>query len=94
MFELKLFLGVHADEVFNKELQCTNPYLISLFVGKDEYLQEMEHEGKRYLGKYLNAFPTLEQIEDVEKHVLSLLSQVAPRYPYAENPPLLLTKAT
>ncbi len=91
MFDLKLFLGFAPDEVFQQELQQTNPYLISLFVGKEEYLQEISHQGKRYLGKYLPSFPTLDQLEDLEKHVVSLLNKLTPRYPFSKNPPVLVT---
>ena len=91
MFDLKLFLGFQTDETFSKELLQTNPYMISLFVGKEDYLQEIHLEGKRYLGKHLSSFPTLDQLEDVEKHIVSLLKQLAPRYVFAKNPPYLLT---
>jgi hypothetical protein len=91
MFSLKLFLGFLADELFSKELKQANPYLVSLFFKKEQYLQEVRHEGKCFFGKSLPPFPTLEQIEDLEKHLLSLLKQVAPRYPFANNPLCVLT---
>lgn len=91
MFDLKLFLGFAADEIFHKELSTTNPYLISLFVGKEGYLQEISHQGRCYLGKYFHSFPTLEHIEDLEKHLVSILRRLAPRYPFERNPLVLVT---
>jgi len=91
MFQLKLFLGFQTDEFFRKELQKANPYLVKLFVGQEDYLQAITYEDNHYLGKYLSTFSTIEHIEDLEKHLLSLLKQVAPRYPFAHNPPFLLT---
>jgi hypothetical protein len=91
MFNLRLFLGLQADEAFQKALQQVNPYLISIFVGKEEYLQEILHDGKCYLGKFLSPFPSLDQLTDVERHLLSLLKQVAPRFCFSERPLVLLT---
>jgi hypothetical protein len=90
MFDLKVFLGFAQNELFQKELQQANPYLTSLFIGKEEYLQEIAHLGKHYLGKYLPLFPTLDQLEDLEKHLLSLLHKLAPHYPFANTPPVLV----
>jgi hypothetical protein len=94
MFDLKLFLGFLPDEAFQGQLLQTNPYLTALFIGKEEYLQEINHQGKRYLGKHLSSFPTLDQLEDLEKHILSLLHKLAPHYPFAKNPPVLITLST
>lgn len=91
IMDLKLFLGFSTDAAFHKELKQANPYLTSLFIGKEEYLHQVEHQGKCYLGKYLASYPTFEQLEDLEKHVLSLLNQLAPRYSFSQNPPVLVT---
>jgi len=91
MFDLKLFLGFAPDEAFQIELQRANPYFISLFIGKAEYLQEISVQGKYYLGKHLSSFPTLDQLEVLEKHLLSLLSKLTPHYLFLKNPPVLIT---
>lgn len=91
MFDLKLFLGFAVDELFHKKLQEANPYLLSLFIGKEDYLKEISYQGKNYLGKYLPAFPTFDQLEDVEKHLHSLLSKLVPSYSFATNPPVVMT---
>lgn len=88
---LNLFLGLPLDEEFHKELAQTNPYLSSLLIGPEEYLQKAHEQGKSYLGKCLAPFPTLDQIEDIETHVLSLLKKLVPHYAYSQNPLLIVT---
>jgi hypothetical protein len=87
--EIKLFLGFSPDPLFEQHLQFANPYVLSLFIGKEEYLQEITHAQKRYLGKFLSPFPTLDQLEDTEKHLISLLQRLAPKYNFAHKPPEL-----
>ena len=91
MLEVKLFLGFFPDDAFFTELKKANPYLVSLFVGKEDYLQDIVYDGKRCFGKQLELMPTTCQIEDVEKHLLSLLARLAPKYNFSHNTPLLLT---
>jgi hypothetical protein len=91
MHQLSLFLGLKTDDSFENLLALTNPYLATLLIGKEEYLQNMELRGERYLGKFLQVHPTLEHLEDMEKHILSLLQKLAPQYPFAQNPLQLLT---
>lgn len=88
---LNLFLGLALDEEFHRELAQINPYLSSLMIGKEDYLQEAHAQGQSYLGKCLAPLPTLDQIEDLEKHVLSLLKKLVPHYSYSQNPLLLVT---
>lgn len=91
MFTLKLFLGFPADDPFKKELKKANPYLVSLLIGKEEYLQEVVLHEQQYLGKYLSAYPSINQLDDLEKHLLSLLQKLTPGYPFTQNPPKLVT---
>lgn len=88
---LTLFLGFLPDDCFQKELQKANPYFISLMIGKKEYLQIAVHQGKQYLGKLFESNPTLDQIHDTEKHLLSLLQTLTPNYCFKSNPPQLVT---
>ncbi len=94
MFDLKLFLGFAPDDLFESELKKANPHLISLFIGKEDYLQVLEQGGCRYLGKPLYGCPSVDQISDLEKHLLSLLQRLTPHYPFDHNPPLLITYGT
>ncbi len=91
MFKLNLFLGFAGDQLFQKELNKANATLRSLLIGKKDYLEEVNCEGKSWLGKHLAEFPTLEEIEGMEKHLVSLLKKLTPNYPFSENPPRLVT---
>lgn len=93
-FAPRLFLGFAPDELFSQELKRANPYLVTLLIGKEEYLAEVVQRGNRYLGKYLFVHPTLDQLEDLEKHLMSLLHKLAPHYSFAKNPPVLVTVLT
>ena len=93
MFDLKLFLGFSTDDSFQQELKLTNPYIVSQFIGREEYLHEVTYQDKYYLGKYLSVYPTPDQLEDLERHLLSLLNKLAPHYPFSDNPPVLVTIA-
>lgn len=88
---LQLFLGFSPDECFQRELKKANPYFISLMIGKKDYLQAVEHQGKQYLGKIFESHPTLDQIHDTERHLLSLLQTLTPNYPFKDHPPQLIT---
>lgn len=88
---LKLFLGFSPDTLFRRELEQINPYLRALFVGKEEYLEKVTFQGRDYLGKYLSSYPTLEDLDNLEKHLLSLLKQLTPSYPFSHNAPVLIT---
>lgn len=91
MLELSLFLGFSPDEAFENELEKTNPFLVSYLIGKEEFLLEIEYCNRRYLGKRIHGHPSLEQLESLEKHLLSLLEKLTPNYPFSANPPVLVT---
>ncbi len=79
------------DDCFQRELKKANPYFVSLLIGKKEYLQTVVHHGNQYLGKFFESNPTLDQIHDTERHLLSLLQTLTPNYPFKSNPPKLVT---
>jgi|GEM_PF-3749942 hypothetical protein len=91
MSGLELFLGFPMDEVFQKSLKKNNPYLVSFLIGQKDYLQEASYEGMQYLGKCVEAYPTLDQLSHMEIHLISLLKRLAPQYPFQSNPLKLLT---
>ena len=88
---LQLFLGFMTDDCFQKELKKANPYFVSLMIGHKDYLQSVTYQDKQYLGKLFESNPTLDQIHDTEKHLLSLLQTLTPNYPFHSNPPQIVT---
>ncbi len=45
------------------------------------YLTETEENGTRFLGKQLSPLTSLEELENTQAHILSLLKKLAPSYP-------------
>jgi len=91
MFDLKLFLGIPADAEFQQALSQVNPNVLSLFMGGGDYLSEFSHNEQRYLGKPVPISPSVNQLESLEAHLLSLLRKLAPEYSFSKNPPVLVT---
>lgn len=88
--ELKLFLGLPLDPTFEWEMRKSNPYLVSMLTTTGPYLQKIEINNKKYLGKFLSPTPHLSEIDLLEVHILSLLRKIAPHYLFATNPPVLI----
>lgn len=94
MLDMKLFMAFLPDRPFACALEKANPYLVALFLNKEDYLQEIIYEGNHCYGKLLSNMATLSQIEDMEKHLISLLTRLAPHYRFDENPPRLIAVAS
>lgn len=86
-----LFLAIERDQPFEEALQSANPHLVKLLIGQKVYLEEIELKGRNYLGKHSPSQPTLDELEDLEKHLISLLNRLTPRYAFLHNRPMLLT---
>lgn len=91
MFQLKLFLGIPSNEALQKELARANPCLRSLFMGGGDYLTEITHSQQRYIGKPIPLSIPVNQLENLEEHILSLLRKLTPEYAFSKNPPVLVT---
>jgi hypothetical protein len=89
--EPRLFLGFAMDPFFEQELSRANPYLVTLLIGKEDYLVQVKQQEHCYLGKYPPPHPTVDQLEDLEKHLLSLLNKLTPQYCFTKNRPVLVT---
>ncbi len=91
MFDLKLLLGIAADVEFEQIVGRTNPNLVSLLMSGGDYLSEISLDNQRYLCKPIPLSTTVNQLENIEIHLLSLLRKLAPNYSFAKNPPVLIT---
>lgn len=83
---LNLFLGLTQDPLFQRELKQANSYYVNLMIGKPEYLHILHYQEKQYLGRFFESYPSLDHIQDLEKHLLSLLHILTPSYPFKDNP--------
>ncbi|NGX55634.1 MAG: hypothetical protein KR126chlam2_01273 [Chlamydiae bacterium] len=88
-FQLKLFVGFSPDSNFEEGMEEANPYLASLLTGGGDYLQKANYNQKRYLGKPTSSLLSVQQLENLEANVVSLLKRLVPGYPF-ENHPLCL----
>lgn len=62
------------------EKSCSNRYLFDHFTSGGEYLKRVTHEGKIYLGKEVSLILTMQELERVEAHILSLLKRLVPTF--------------
>jgi hypothetical protein len=83
MFIAQLFMGVVVEGPFAAQFSAANPQLVALFLSPDrEYLLEIQHEGKRYLGKTVSKSTDLASLEQMEANIVSLLRKIVPEYAY------------
>lgn len=92
MFSAKLFLGFPVDQIFAHQLDQANPKLVQEFIQADgEYLCELDHQGLRYIGKWLGGIVELPKVEMMEQNIYSLLKRLVPEFPYEEVPLYLIS---
>lgn len=83
MFFAKLFMGVAVEGSFASQFSAANPQLVALFLNPErEYLLEIKHEGKIYLGKTVSTSTDLASLGQIEANIVSLLKKIVPDYPY------------
>ncbi len=89
MYDLKLFLGIAADVELEKALSKINPHLLSLYMSGGNYLSAVSLKEQRYFGKPAPLSSSVNQLENLETHLLSLLRKLVPEYPLSK--PVLVT---
>ena len=60
--------------------------MLSHWTSGGDYLHELPWEEVRLFGKPLSSNPSLQELEDLETNVLSLLGRLVPDYPYQNHP--------
>lgn len=84
--QFQLFLGFQVDKAYQVELDQADQILKQLFISEgDDYLQQVNHRGKKYLGKYLGERSDLQTLHDVEKNIYSLVFKLTPNFPCKEK---------
>lgn len=73
-----LFLGFLQTSCMQEAFQKASPALVTLFTGGGDYLERRFDGEKSYLGKQCHAFPTLQELEDLEANITSLIQRLAP----------------
>ncbi|MEZ5315363.1 MAG: hypothetical protein R3E91_04040 [Chlamydiales bacterium] len=90
MFNVQLFLGFPLDSSFEEIISKSHPQLFFFFTKGEKYLIDLVYDKQRYLGKLVPSAMTINELEDLEIHLLSLLKRLAPQYPFSQNPPMLM----
>jgi hypothetical protein len=82
MFDIRLFLGFEVDDTFEASLSEVNPHLIKCFFNDKtgEYLCEINHQNKRFIGKHLDTLIEVKQLSLLENNIQSIISKVVPQY--------------
>lgn len=91
MFDHQLFLGLPLSESYQQELAKLPVSTRDAFIQSQSslYLQQIENEGRIYLGKSLGPSVELSTLESIQAHIYSLLKKLVPHYAYEEHPLLL-----
>lgn len=92
MFETVLFLGFPLSDSYEQILRQLSDVDRNLFIGDSDasYLQKIESEGVKYLGKYLGPLIEVGALEMSSSHIYSLLRKLVPDFSYDCHPLILL----
>lgn len=87
MFDSQLFLGLPLSESFQDQLQQVSDFVRNSFIQPipSPYLQQIEFDGKVYLGKQLGSLVELASIEATQLNILSLIKKVVPHHHYKKT---------
>lgn len=90
-------MGVAIEGSFAARYAAANPQIAALFLNPErEYLLEIQHEGKTYLGKTISTSADLASLGQMEANIVSLLKKIVPDYSYDDMEfvlfPLIETK--
>lgn len=75
MMDNQLFLGLAVTPTFQSHLEQVPEQLRSHFIHPD-YLQTVEHQGVKYLGKSLGSLIDFSSVELSQTHIQSLLRRL------------------
>ena len=92
MLDHPLFLGLPLSESYLQKLNQLPLPLMEAFIQdqSSDYLQQIESDGVRYLGKYVDTPYEMAAFDSLQTHIYSLLKRLIPDYPYEQHPLLLL----
>jgi hypothetical protein len=93
-FTVRLFLGFPIDGILAHQLENVPSAILDSFISEgDNYLQDIEDNGVRYLGKFSDSCTELRDLELLESNIYSLLKKIEPNYLFHHTPLVLLAKS-
>jgi len=88
-----LFLAYPLSPEFQAALNQTNPNLLALFTqGRPDYLEYIDRNGQRYLGKWVGEISDMTTLDQLKTNVASLLTRLAPNYAFSSRDFILLAQ--
>ncbi|MFA6916335.1 MAG: hypothetical protein WC222_08055 [Parachlamydiales bacterium] len=85
--QIDMFFGFPVDEHFSAALKSLDPRMIDLYVQEGEaYLQSIENEGNKYLGKPVGPITETSTLELLQLNIYSILKKLVPNFPYETTP--------
>lgn len=90
LLTVSLFVGIALDQQFERRLKQNNPHLVALFTQGGDYLEEIEYNNQKYLGKFITKPPSFSELLNIESNVTSFLNRLAPDYCINSHPSRLL----
>lgn len=80
-----LFFGMPLTAEFHAAVDPSKNHLYQLYL-KDDYLTEINILGTTYIGKPSEELIDLTELKSMQEHIYSLLKNIAPSYPFKEQP--------
>jgi len=90
---MRLFLGLPVDSACQIALSGADSQLLESFVHED-YLCDLQHEGGRFLGKWVPQETSLAELELIEANLMSLLHKILPKHPLSVDQVVLFSYPT
>ena len=94
MYSLELFFGFPIEQDLERLLRKSTPQILRIFIdNKSEYLHELIHEEKRYLGKFLGEMATIDDLELIQSNIYSIVKRIAGECDFSSHPAVVLVTA-
>ena len=95
MFDHDLFLGLPLLDSDFRQLSLLTDSFREAFIQNNspDYLQQIESDGKQYLGKCVKSPLETSSLDSIEAHITSLLKMLFPEYSNHDHPLVLLAIA-
>jgi hypothetical protein len=91
ILDLQLFFGFQVDVSFEDALNKANSHTVKLFINNNsQYLHEVFHEGKRYIGKFVGQASDPQALELLQANIFSIAKKLTPDYDFSTNLAVLL----
>lgn len=78
-------MGFKIHILFEKQLNSLPPFILSTYTHGGTYLEKITFENESYIGKKIGALPKWEELLDLKRNIISLITNLVPEYPIEAN---------